>query len=77
MKKINSKLFENFNKNEIDQSSLIVGGRTSKRKDCNASSYEADNSTWRSDSTDKSDTVRADDGCNESIMPDLPATPLP
>ena len=58
-----------FLRNEITDSSAITGGRTGRRKDCNGSSYDADNSGWRKDSSDNSDTVRADDGCNESVAP--------
>lgn len=71
MKKLNSKLFENFNNNEIDNTSYIVGGMTSKKQDCNQSSNDDDNSGWRKDSSDSSDTTRSDDGCNEILLPFL------
>jgi hypothetical protein len=57
LESLNDSLFENFQKNEIVDSSAITGGRTGRRKDCNASGYDADNSGWRKDSSDSSDTV--------------------
>ncbi|MCH2231366.1 MAG: hypothetical protein MK105_13575 [Crocinitomicaceae bacterium] len=65
LEKLDSKLFENFSGSELNDISLVYGGATSKKDDCNASSYDDDNSRWGKDSTDASDTVRADDGCNE------------
>lgn len=64
MKKIDSKLLSKFENYEFNSKNLIVGGRTSRRNDCNVSSYDDDNSGWRSDSTDLSDTERGTDGCN-------------
>ena len=65
MKKNKGNLLDTFESNVISKMNLLVGGATTSKEDCNASSYDDDNSTWRKDSTDTSDTVRADDGCNE------------
>ena len=54
-----------FEMKSISKMNLLVGGKTSKRDDCNASSYDKDDSKWRKDSSDTSDTFRADDNCNE------------
>lgn len=61
------KLLETFEMNAISKMNQLVGGiadMTDKSKDCNASSFDDDNSKWKKDSTDSSDTTKADDHCN-------------
>ena len=68
IEKLSSKLFESFNTSKMDNLHIILGGLTSSKEDCNASSYDDDSdSKWKKDSTDTSDTVRDSDGCNPGL----------
>lgn len=63
MENLSNSLFKKFEENKIERSASVIGGRTSRKKDCNTSCGDGDCDTkWGDDST-----VRADDGCNEKV----------
>jgi hypothetical protein len=66
-----SKFVGNFEGSELSELGKIIGGAAdpciSKKTDCNASNNDSDDTKWSNDSSSESDTVRADDGCNEKL----------
>ena len=61
------KLLETFEMAAILKMNQLIGGiadMTDKSTDCNVSSFDDDNSKWKKDSSDSSDTVNSTDHCN-------------
>lgn len=73
MRKLNDKLFENFEDDKVSDMTSIYGGtnKTRKKDDCMNTSYDDDfaNPTrWGKDSVDGADTGRSEDGCNPPAL---------